>query len=45
MWKKLNYETPEVEVIALTPDGAIAGSPETSFSVVDPFDDITEEEW
>ena len=45
MFKKNLYETPEVEVIALTPEGAIAGSSGTSFSVDDPFGDTTEKEW
>ena len=44
MLKKNLYESPEVEVIALTPEGAIAGSPGTSFSV-DDFVGTTEEEW
>ena len=45
MRKKLNYETPEVEVIALTLEGTIAGSTETDFNVNNPFGSTDEEEW
>ena len=45
MLKKNLYETPEVEVIALTLEGTIAGSPETVFDVNNPFGSTDEEEW
>ena len=45
MLKKNLYESPKVRVIALTLEGAIAGSdPEKFFDVNDPFD-TDEEEW
>ena len=46
MLNKNIYETPEVEAIALTLEGTIAGSTETDFSITDPFGSgFIEEEW
>ena len=43
MVKKIYYETPEVEVITLIPEGVIADS--TKFTVPDPFGGTGESDW